>query len=299
MILDAGSITAFQQCPRKWLLNQSSEFRRWRPQSLFSVCFREAIHKLYSGVENLESVTQSAVTKLLENSARPGLDTPKPFQTAKSLESILKTSLARVHACPVPRSEPLPHVLLPERTEWACNALFDGKQLHAWSAVDYLSDGVLARQLHSWHVVGDCAASGLPMTLHILEIGRLGANGRYGSAWCRTFAHPIVIHRWAFQQKDGKPLRGKWKPVYFEDGHNDPETWIGLMERDGVKLLHSIPVKQLTAEQAETIKWEIVTEAQKMRALQNTEWKDEPMRRSACDLPVCGWQPLCFGNYNT
>lgn len=296
MILDAGSLTAFQQCPRKWLLNESGEIRRWRPKGAFLFCLRRAIHRLSADCGKLEEVTHEAVAKLVEIAANPGLDTQSnPFAVARSLSSILKTSLARIHACRVPLAKPLPHILLSNQISWRCSALYDGKQLHAWTVVDSLSDSVLAKELHSWQVIGDCAASGLPMTLHVLEIGRQSPSGRYNSPWCRTFAHPIVINRWAFQQKDGKPLQGKWKPIYFEDGRNDPQTWIELMDRDGIRLLKDVPVKSLSVEQAKSIKDEILIEAKRMEEISGKAWSAEPMRRTACDLPVCGWQSVCYG----
>jgi hypothetical protein len=132
------------------------------------------------------------------------------------------------------------------------------------------------------------------MTLHVIEIGRQGKSGRFNSPWCKCYAHPIVINRWAFQQKDGKPLQGKWKPVYFENGRNDPQTWIELMERDNVRALKDVPVKRLTVEQAAQIKDEILIEANRMEAISGKDWKSEPMRRTACDLPVCPWQFRCY-----
>jgi hypothetical protein len=293
--LDAQTIAAFQQCPRKHLLNQSGEIKRWRPRSLFTHQLRKAIHSLSTTGGKLEAVTAEAVAEFMEIAANPGLDTHRdPFTTARSLCSTLKTVLARIHACKVPRLEPLPSIILSDTVKWSCSALYDGSQLHAWSAVDSLNDAVLAQELHSWRVVGDCAASGLPMMLHVIEIGRQNESGRFNSPWNRTFAHPVVIHRWAFQQKDGKPLQGKWKPIYFEDGRNDPQTWIELMERDGVRAMKTVSVKQLTVEQAAQIKREILFEAKAMESLPEN-WKDQPMRRTSCDIPVCRYQSLCYG----
>jgi hypothetical protein len=293
--LDASALSSFQRCPRLYLLNQSKEIRRWRPRSLFISQFRKAIHRLSTGSGKLEDVTKEAVADLLEIAARPGIDTANPFECARSLCSILKTTIARVHASRIPSLSPLPHILLSDSVKWSCGALFDGERLHRWTAVDSLNDSTLSRELHSWYVVGDCAVSALPMTVHVIEIGRQAESGRFNSPWCRTWAHPIVIHRHAFQQKDGKPLQGKWRSVYFEDAPNDPQTWIELMDRDGVQLLKDVCVKQLSVEQAEQIKREILIEAKRMEEIDGKDWKAEPMRRTACDLPVCGWQSRCYG----
>jgi len=293
--LNAPTLTAFQQCPRKYLLNQSGEIARWRPKSLFLRQLRAAIHSLSTDCGKPEDVTAEAVAGFMEAAANPGLDTQSdPFTVARSLCSILKTSIARIHACGVPRSKPHPHVFLSDTVTWSLSALYDGNQLHSWTAVDSLSDAVLARELHRWSVVGDCAASGLPMTLHVIEIGRQAASGRFNSAWCRTFAHPAIASRWAFQQKDGSPLQGKWKPIYFENGRNDPQTWIELMERDGVRLLKDIPIKQLSVDQANEVKREILIEAGRMQEINGKDWRSEPMRRTACDVPLCGWQAVCY-----
>jgi hypothetical protein len=291
-VLDAPTLASFQRCPRLYLLNQSSEVRRWRPRSLFLAQFRKAIHSLSAGGK-LERVTAEAVAGLLEIAARPGIDTPNPFETARSLCSILKTTLARVHASRIPSLKPLPNILLADSVSWSCNALFDGERLHHWTAVDHLGDAKLTQELHDWSVIGDCAVSGLQMVLHVVEIGRQSASGRYNSPWCRCWAHPHVINRWAFQQKDGRPLQGKWKAIYFEDSRNDPQTWIELMERDGVRLMKDVGVKQLSVEQAEQIKREILIEAERMSGL-NPDWRAEPPRRTSCELPVCGWKPICY-----
>ena len=292
MTIDAGKLDSYQRCPRKYLLNESGHVRRWNPKALYVSRLRSAILSLSSGI-TLEKATAEAVARTMELAANPGLDTDKdPFTTARSLCSMIKTSLARIHACRIPSLARVPHILLSDTVSWSCNALSDGKSLHCWTAVERLSDAALTRELHSWKVVGDCAVTGLPMQLHVVEIGRQGASGKFNSPWCRTFAHPIVIHRWAFQQKNGKPLQGKWKPIYFEDGRNDPQTWIELMDRDGVRILKDVAVKSISPDQADKVKRDILIEASRIAAL--TRLEDEPLRRTSCDLPVCGWKSICY-----
>lgn len=294
MKLNAATLTSFQRCPRLYLLNQSEETHKWRPRSAFLRQLRAAIHSLSTDGGKLQDVTAEAVAGLMELAANPGLDAPRPFETARSLSSTLKTVLARVDACQPPKTRPLPKILVGDQHKWEVTAFFDGVMLHVWTAVDSLSDATLARELHGWQVVGDCAVSGLPMVLHVIEIGRQSASGRYNSPWCRCFAHPIVIHRWAFQQKDGSPLKGKWKPIYFEDGRNDPQTWIELMARDNVQALKDVPVNALSVAQCEQVKREIIIEADRMQTIGGKPWELEPMRRTACDMPMCSWQSVCY-----
>jgi len=295
MTLTPGALTTFQRCPRQWLLNQQNEVRRWKPKGLFLLVLREAILKLGEGAE-LGKVTQEAVTQFLEAAAKPGLDMQgEPYVLAKDFTSILEVVLARTHACSVPLLKPIPSIILSDRHKWSCRALRDcSGELHSWVAVDYLNGNTLARELHGWYVFGDCAATGMPMVLHVIEIGRQSGSHQH-TAWCRAYAHPAVTHRFAFQTKEGKSLGPNWKPVWYQDSRrNNPESWLRLMDRDGVMAMKDVPVRQPSVEQARQFRDQVLIEADRMEALIGTDWRQEPMRRPSCDSPPCSWQGMCF-----
>ena len=294
MILNASTLTTFQRCPRAWLQNNLKPNRRWKPRSLFLRTLRRAILRL-SGGSDLENVVPIAVSEFLESAANPGLDVERPFEIAGDFAAILKTVLARVHACKVPSLTVGPTILLSNALKWSCGSALAKDGLHSWVTVDYLNDESLARLLHSWYVFGDCAATGQPMTLHVIEVGRGGSDGRQHTAWCRAFRHPAIAHRFAFQGRDGKHLNGDWKPVWFADSRqNDPKVWIELMRRDRVNLLHDVAVKQVSVEHARQFREQMAIEADRMAAIEGKDWRGEPMRRTSCDSPLCVWQSRCY-----
>ena len=165
--------------------------------------------------------------------------------------------------------------------------------LYRWTSTSRMDDDALTRELHSWAVWGDVAAAQAPMVLRIVEIGQR-RKGHQHTAWCRTFRHPAVMGRYAFQQRDGRPLQGSWKPIWYQDGDNDPKIWVDLMERDRVKLIHEVRVKAPTNAQCEDFQKQVALESARMEVLPK-DWKEIPMFRPACDLPyVCPHQALCY-----
>ncbi len=191
---------------------------RWKPTDLYLYQLRQAIHRISSGSGNLQEVTNEAVSGLIEQAKLPGIDTPKPYETCQSIASMLKTSLARIHACGIPSPKPFP----PNYTPTSDNALYDGERLHVWTI-----QGVRAEE------------SGLPMVVHVLDIGKLDyKTGKFNSDWCRCFSSKKYAGLWTFRPKN----RQCWNTVYFENGKNDPSVWIKLMSREGV-----LPLKTYSA----------------------------------------------------
>lgn len=246
----------------------------------------------------METVRSAAAVAFLEKAAKPGLDVSgDPFTIAQDFAAMIKTVITSVAAGVVPGLKPGPSIILSADLKWSCRVLADSAgALHLWDAIESVNDTTLARLFHSWHVLGELATTGMPMTLHLIEIGRQSGDHQQ-IAWCRAYAHPHITHRFAFQSKGGKPLVGNWRPVYFQDSRrNDPDTWVEIMERDEVRLSHRIPVRPLTPAQSKRIRSDIELEAARMEALHGINWQDEPMRRTSCDAPPCYWQPLCYGN---
>jgi hypothetical protein len=238
--------------------------QRIRPKDLFITQFRSAIRNITVDGQSLDAATQEAVDGLMNAARNPGLDTKHPYQTANSLASILKTSLARVHACSMPHLWEFPPIVLSDTVTHRCSALFEQTpRLHQWAAVESLARPMTQDLRRS--ILMDCAASGLPMILHVIEIGQQDESGRYRSPWCRCFDNPRVARSWSF--KPGK----EWQPVYFEDGKNEAGKWIALMESEGVRLFKDVEIKQLSVEKAEEIKQEMINASVLSQAIGQSE----------------------------
>jgi hypothetical protein len=180
---------------------------------------------------------------------------------------------------------------------WRLAAFVDETgELHRWQTVNILDADALARELHSWYCFGDIAAAGVPMTLHIVEIGRQRV-GHQVSPWCRAFKHPAIANHFRFQSKTGKRLEGGWKPIWFADGaDNDPVIWVDLMEQDQLRLIHHIQAQQPDQGHIEAFRVQFAQEAESMAACQVQDPMSLPMSRPACDAPgaPCPWQTCCF-----
>jgi len=274
-----------------------SEQKRWRPKSLFLVVLKQAIQRLSNG-GTLDDIRTQAATEFMEKAARPGLDVHgEPFVLASDFTAILQTVLTRVHACLVPSLKPGPSVVLADGITWSSRVLADPTgALHSWIAVESYTQQVLSKELHGWHVTGEIAATGMPMTLHVIEVGRQSGSHQH-TPWCKAYAHPAIKRRFGFQQRGGVPLAASWKPVFYQDSsRNDPDTWVEMMARDEVVAHHDVPVRAIRPDQAKQTCAEMVVEARRMEALLKTDWRDEPKRRTACDMPPCIWQTTCYSS---
>jgi hypothetical protein len=295
VILNAARLTSFQRCPRILKHAEANAPRRWRPRELAEIHLRKGVLALSQGAA-VAKVTADLQASFLEVCANPGLDVEcQPFTLARDWTAILGNVLEAVSRGTLPKLKAGPNIILSTSVSWECKSFQDeAGLLHRWVMVDKLDDDSLTRELHSWHVDGDRCAAQVPMTLHVVEVGRLSGNHQ-SSPWCRIYKHPQVIGRMAFQQQNGSPLEGNWKVGWFQDGDkNKASTWVDLMERDKVKLIHEIKVKGPTVEQVAEFTRQVAIEAQRMVESDATHWKDLPMFRPACDLPPCPYRPRCF-----
>ena len=300
MFVSAHGITLFQTCPRKWALMDKGEVGQWHAPALYSRILRETILELSRG-GNLEQLSLGAAADFMNQAREPGLMVSpgqQPYSLAADFCAILKTSLWRISASLAGPLDPGPLIVLAPGLEWKVNA-FSGQdgRLHTWRTVEHFDADVLSRELHSWYCFGDLAATGQPMTIHFVEIGRRSGNHQV-TPWCRTFSHPVMPKRFAFQKKDGTHIGRGWKAVWYADSsRNDPETWCSLMERDGVDLLKNAPVRPVSAEQGREFKRQVLMEAARMQMVRSTDWRALPMTRGACDLPApCLFQHRCYSS---
>jgi hypothetical protein len=187
-------------------------------------------------------------------------------------------------------------VVLEHEVTWESLAhVDDHSTLHRWITVDHWGEADLVRELHSWRTIGEMAATGLPMTIHVIEIGQ-NRNGRRSVAWARAYKHPTMANLGMhFKGKDPKAFKG-WRHLYLADSKMDPDAWAEQLWKEGAaqELLHDIRVKVPSEKQCAAIKREIVMEAQAMERVKEP-WSELPMSRNACDVYVpCPFQQVCY-----
>lgn len=318
MTFDAARLTEYQTCRRRALLNADWRVLRWRPRTLFLACLRHAILKLSAALgkaplaasaeASVARVCADAKAEFLQAAANPGLEMPKgsdPWTAAKDWCAMLDTiprALALRQGIPALLGDLPPVILAPGLTWTVLSSAING-ELHRWIALDNWTEEDLSRELHSWHTVGDQAATLLPLTLHVIEIGRLQQQRR-ASPWARAWRHPAMPSlRLRFRKSDGKDFEG-YKPVYLADyTATSPAAWLEQMERDHAitPLLHEVrvaapplPTAAATLAQMrdEGLAWQ--------RLLADREahpWPSLPMSRAACDGFVpCPWQEACHSH---
>ena len=210
-------------------------------------------------------------------------------ELGKLLEALAKASKPLLKAGP--------SILLGRDFTWRCRAFQDETgTLHRFATVDHMDRDAISRELHGWNVFGDVACADVPLVLHVFEIGRR-SNGRQHSPWCKAYRHPAIPNRIAFSQKDGSRLQGDWKAVWYQDvDKRFREDWLAMMERDGINLIHSIEVQQVSnAVREDTIR-QIRMEAVDMVTYMDVSWQTIPLSRGHCDVPfVCQHQSICYG----
>jgi hypothetical protein len=272
------------------------------------------VYSLSSGA-GIAPTLASVRTRFLSEAARPGLDvlTGDPWQVAQDWAGMLATVLTAISRLTLLTLRRLYTVAVPtaagEEVSWLPLAFADESgMLHRWLACDAIDDDVLAREGHSWHVIGDMVMCDAPMMLHVVEIGQQ-RNGRRHSPWARCYKHPAIANLFRFQRPDGKggwrKLAGEqWKPFWYADqAKPDPAQWCDLMDSDHVTpaLLHHISIQQPSRQAAQRILREIQQVSAGMQEAVRTHptaagGMEVAMARGACD-PVggpCPWQMACY-----
>ena len=238
---------------------------------------------------------REACTRFRQAATNPGLDTGSdPWTLTQDYCAALETILEAAGRTQVPQFGAMPPVALGDGATWAVRAFYTSAEgrLVRWASVDRTDDAAVARELHSWHVFGDMATTGLPLTLNLVELGTYRAGHRY-SWWTRTFAHPAIPRQFKFRSRSGGALQGAWRGVWFRDSGLDPAEWVDLMARDGIRLVHTLEVQPISEAAREEFRRQVLLEAARLAALGS--WTSVPMFRAACDWPgTCPWQHKCY-----
>lgn len=295
MILSAPLVTTLQRCERRFRLESTHRVLRIRPKELFDRLLRESVFAISNGAD-VGKTAENACTVFLETAARPGLDiVSDPYTLAQDYCAMLRTSLeaiARETLLTLKRAGTIAIGV----HGWSIESFRDDSGvLHRWTSVERWDDDARFRELHSWHVFGDCAAAGQGMVLHIIEIGR-HSRGHQVSPWCRCFKHPAIAGHFRFRHTDGTPLQGNWKPVWYQDsGENDPKTWVDLMRQDNVLPIHHLQIRDPHPDHVMEFRRDIRDLVDRMAGVMTKEWSAITRERTSCDIPPCPWQPVCFG----
>lgn len=298
MILDAHAITIYQSCPRRYLLSLDYEPLQWRPRELLNACLREGVLAISQG-KDAGIVAELSSTRFLQEAANPGLDLPRGTNTyvvAKDYAAMLSTILrATQPIAHLPVLSPSTAAPLSPTKQWLPLAMVDeGGVLHRVTTTDRVDDAWMARELHSWYVFGDVAATRREMVIHVVEIGQQ-RDGRRASAWARGWKHPAMSAlRMRFVKKGGEGF-SKWSPVYLADNSSrSHEDWAQQLVAEGVAgtLIKEIRVAVPPSRVCDDTVAQVLAEGIRMKRLVDergsSSWRTQPMHRAACDSNASG-----------
>lgn len=303
-MFDARQLDILQRCPRRFLLESRLRVLRWTPRALFVSCMRQAIFELSAGAD-VEAVRKEARTRFLMTAREPGLDIlhGDPYTVAHDwcamMDTIL-TALSRLVLLVLHERAPIE--LAPGLAWRFTSPVDDSGTFHRWVFADALDDDRRSAEFHAWQTFADMALAPAPLVLHVVEIGTSRKDRRV-SPWLRAYRHEMFPSRIRFRHRNGTPMKGEgWKAVYLPDmPEMTPAAWVDAMQADGVTsgLIHHLPLREPTAEQAAAARAQIIAEAERARALTLASATQDafalPMSRASCDGFVpCPWQTACY-----
>jgi hypothetical protein len=300
-LIDALTMSEWQDCRRRYVLSRDWRVIKWRPKSLFDACLRRAIVRMSQG-KHVEEVSLDAKTQFMSAAANPGLDTGRgidPYKTAMDYCAMLDTILRALTKSPLMTLHDVRDLQITDSLSWRTTAHADDSgTLHRWITCDDWGEGDIARELHSWYVMGDVCVNRVPMTLHVIEIGQV-RNGRRASPWARAYKHPTMpgMHV-RFRKTSGAEFGGEWRPLYLGDASNllDVDTWVELMWKEGVaqERIHHLNVNCPGDAIYLSTSDQIIAEASAMQGVKGP-WYSHPMSRNHCDTYVpCPFQDACY-----
>lgn len=293
---DAASITDLQACQRRFVLNSSWRPLRWNPRYLFDAILRQSVLHLSRG-RPVEEVCVAARSQYLQSATNPGIDSPNPYPTAMEYVTLLNVLVTALPRLGIPPAIASGGVFPLGDASWSLSCFKDLQMLHRWITVDHWDAQRQLQELHSWWVAGDIAAAGLPMTIHVLEIGQM-RNGQRASLWVRGYRHPKLpnVKRVRFKLRDREGSFKSWTSVRLADLRMDVEDWVEMLWQDEVpqSLYHTIQVGLPSRGKLDACLDDLARESVKARQL-SPAWKDHSMSRGACDGFVpCPFQPVCY-----
>jgi hypothetical protein len=299
MILDALTLSEWQDCKRRYVLSRDWRMVKWRPKSLFDACLRRAIFKMSNG-QHVEEATLDAKTQFIQSAVNPGLDIhTDPYKMSMDYCAMLDTILRALAKTTLMSLHDVKDLEIEDGVVWRTSAHADDSgTLHRWITVDDWGEGDISRELHSWWIMGDVCVNRVPLTLHVVEIGQI-RGGRRSSPWARAFKHPTMdgMHV-RFKKTSGEEFGGLWRPLYLGDASNqlDADAWVEIMWKEGAaqERMHRLNVNCPSEGVCADTVAQVVAEASAMQSL-GAKWSDLPMSRNHCDTyVVCPFQSACY-----
>lgn len=304
MLLDARLLTNLQGCPRKHLLAATYEVIHWRPRTLFDACLRVGVRQVSEGLAGGEAAKEMSA-RYMQEAANPGLDLPRgtdAYKLAKDYCAMLGTILRAAEKWKLPRLGEALAAPLGETHKWQPLAFEATGELHRIVTCDKWDEREMSRELHGWYVLGDIAATGKEMIVHVVEIGRT-RKGRRASPWARGWKHPSMPSlKMRFVNAAGKEFKS-WKPIYLaEYPHSNVQMWVEQMYEEGIaqSLTHEVRVSAPAERVRMDTLRQMEMEASRAEGLGGTAWAEMPMSRGACDdrISPCPWQHACHQEIN-
>lgn len=170
----------------------------------------------------------------------------------------------------------------------------DGTRLRVLRIVDRMTEERLASEKHSWSVIGEHAAYGMPVTMTVVVIGQQ-RDGKHLSPWARGYLHTVGTQNLRFRKRDGSGLAGAgWKSVYREEAdHLSRDKWIDSMQADGVMqdVMFDVDIPLLPKEALAKIKNLAEKKLNRIHSVKETP----ELSPSQCDWPTpCGYRLACW-----
>lgn len=305
-VIDAASLSAWQACRRRYLLNSSWHPKRWRPRSLLSACLRDAIYAVSNGADPVTAAKDARV-RFMQTAADAGLDTEPgadPYRLAKDYCAVMDVVVRSVARLILLTVQPAPDLELEFDTRWRTLGWADDSgALHRWVFVDRVDTDRMLSETHSWYVAGDVMLARVPMTLHFIEIGQT-RKGRFRSPWTQAYRLPALRNSdYHFRAKSGAALKGQWETKYLaDDAYADVDEWAERAWTEGaaVSWMQHVNVTVPDEEACAAATKMVRDEAREMRKAVEGQWSREwhqyAMARGVCDGPFlpCVFQNLCY-----
>ena len=148
---------------------------------------------------------------------------------------------------PYKRPEP---ISLPDGQEWVSGAFLsqNERSLRQMKLVDRWDAWAQMALENSWQIMGECAAYRVPMSIVVVEIGKL-RKGRWSNPLTTGCRHP-VSKTLRFRKRDGEDFGSTWERVFRETDKATREEWLDAMVDDGVLAenlhVHSVEISPLS-----------------------------------------------------
>lgn len=223
--------------------------QRWHPAALrpkeILTCSVEA------GLMDDGDAGEAAEAESLRLATEIGIDTEQSdlLSLAEHIGALANFLAWLLRGTQPPYKRPEP-IRLPDGQEWASGAFLsqNERSLRQVKLVDRWDAWAQTALENSWQIMGECAAYRVPMSIVVVEIGKL-RKGRWSNPFTTGCRHP-VSKTLRFRKRDGDDFGSTWERVFRERDSATREEWLDAMAEDGV-LAESLHVHTVEPERVE------------------------------------------------